>query len=547
LLTLLEAWEAAGAYAENLLSYAEAIYTADTRNERARAEINRIETLKLPLGKAAVIFRGALASKKEQVLSLAGLDKRIEPYTFFLAETIAKAGFQMESELEDLANDLCRSGGDAWSRLHEALASTASAAWETAGGGRKTVTELRSLANSGDRELRRRAYEAELEAWKAVEIPMAAALNGVKGFAITVDRRRGWKSQLQKSAFLSRISEKTLEALISAIENSLPLFRRYLKTKARLLGIEKCAFFDLFAPLAPREGPGEQAACTKRLTWDEACDLVADCFGSFDPAMAAFARKAYASGWVDAEMRDGKIGGAYCTDFPLAKEARILCNFDGSFDSALTLAHETGHAWHHELIKDLPRALSRYPMTLAETASIFAETLVFEAALKDAPQPEKLNLIEGSVKDSCQTLVDILSRYYFEKELFSRRESRELSAAELCGMMLDAQKKTYGDSLDAEKLHPYMWAVKVHYYSPALPFYNYPYAFGQLFALSLYSLGRDDRFFADAYRRLLQDTGRCSAEDLALKAGFDISGADFWTGGISVIEGRILAIEGALA
>jgi pepF/M3 family oligoendopeptidase len=543
LLALLKAWEEAGEYAENLSAYAEAVYTADTRNERAQAEINRIETLKLPLGKAAVLFRSALASKREQVLSLAGQDSRIEPYAFFLAEAIEKAGFQMESELEDLANDLCRSGGDAWARLHEALASTASAVWDGEDNGRKTVTALRALAHSGDRETRRRAYEAELEAWKAVEIPMAAALNGVKGFAITVDKRRGWKNALQKSAFQSRISEKTLAALVSAIEDSLPLFRRYLNVKARLLGIEKCAFYDLFAPLGLR---GE-TALIKRLSWDEACGLVADCFDSFDPAMAAFARKAYTSGWVDAEMRDGKIGGAYCTDFPLVKEARILCNFDGTFDSALTLAHETGHAWHHELIKELPDTLSRYPMTLAETASIFAETLVFEAALKRAPPSEKLALIESSVKDSCQTIVDILSRYYFEKELFSRRESRELSAAELCDLMLRAQQKTYGDALDAEKLHPYMWAVKIHYYSPALSFYNYPYAFGQLFALSLYARGKADASFAGAYRSLLKATGRCSAEDLALKAGFDISGKDFWTRGIGVIEERILAIEAASA
>jgi pepF/M3 family oligoendopeptidase len=541
LLALIKAWEEAGAYAENLSSYAEAIYTTDTRNEQAQAEINRIEALKLPLGRAAILFRSTLAAKKEQVLSLAGQDSRIEPYTFFLAETMERASFQMESELEDLANDLCRSGGDAWARLHEALASTASAVWDSSSGERKTVTELRALANNPDRELRRRAYEAELGAWKAVEIPMAASLNGVKGFAITVDKRRGWKSPLQKSAFQSRISEKTLAALISAIEDSLPLFRRYLAAKARLLGLKKCAFYDLFAPLDRHEGPEGEAA--KRLSWDEACSLVADCFESFDPAMADFARRAYASGWVDAEMRDGKIGGAYCTDFPLALEARILCNFDGSFDAALTLAHETGHAWHHELIKNLPRALSRYPMTLAETASIFAETLVFEAALKDALPSEKLTLIEGSVKDSCQTLVDILSRYYFEKELFSRREERELSAAELCRMMLDAQQKTYGDALDAESLHPYMWAVKVHYYSPALPFYNYPYAFGQLFALSLYARGREGASFAGAYHGLLEATGRCSAEDLALRAGFDITDADFWTRGIDVIGERILAIE----
>jgi pepF/M3 family oligoendopeptidase len=537
LLALLGAWDAACDYAENLASYAEAVYTADTRNERALAEINAIEELKLPLGKAAVVFRNLLAAHRDAVLTLARSNKNIGAYRFFLSESIEKAAYQMTPDMEDLANDLSRSGADAWARLHEALSSTASSPWD--GAERKTVTALRALANDGDRNVRQKAYQAELEAWKAVEIPMAAALNGVKGHSITVDRRRGWKTPLEKSAFQSRLGEKTLYSLISAIESSLPLFRRYLKVKSRLLGLPRCAFFDLFAPVG---------GASRAWSWGEAERFVVERFGEFDPAMADFARRAYSAKWVDAGVRDGKIGGAYCTDFPLAGESRILCNFDGSFDSVLTLAHETGHAWHHEVIKDEPRTLSVYPMTLAETASIFAETLVFEGALKVSDTgdtgKEKLALIEGSVKDSCQVLVDILSRFYFEKELFARRAKKELSAAELCEMMLDAQKKTYGDGLDPDKLHPYMWAVKIHYYSPALAFYNYPYAFGQLFALSLYARAKSEgAAFAKVYRELLFNTGRRTVEDLAAQAGFNIEDESFWQQGINVIAGRIDELE----
>jgi pepF/M3 family oligoendopeptidase len=536
LLKLVNALEAADDYAANLGAYAEAVYTADTRNERAGAEICRIDALKLPLGKDKAVFKNLVAANREQILRVAADSPQLRPYIFFLSEAAAKAAFQMDVPLEDLANDLCRSGADAWARLHEALASTASAVWDAKTGERKTATELRALAHNADRDTRRRAYAAEIEAWKQTEVPMAAALNGVKGHALTVDTRRGWRSPLQKSAMQSRINEGTLQSLISAIEDALPLFRRYLKSKARLLGIERCAFFDLFAPVNAEAG--------KVWTWEAACGFVADCFDKFDPAMARFARAAYDKRWVDAGMRDGKIGGAYCTSFPLAKESRILCNFDGTFDATLTLAHETGHAWHHEVIKELPSALSGYPMTLAETASLFAETLVFEEAVKTVAPSEKLSLIEGSVRDSCQTLVDILSRYYFETELLKRRENAEIPAGELCAMMIDAQKKTYGDGLDAENLHPYMWAAKIHYYSPALQFYNYPYAFGHLFALALYARGREDGGFPAAYRALLEETGCRAVEDLALKAGFDISAADFWQRGIRIIEERILAMEG---
>ncbi|GHV87502.1 oligoendopeptidase F [Spirochaetia bacterium] len=563
--TLIAAWDEAGNISENLSAYAEAIYTTDTRSSRALAEINAIDAASLPLGKAAVLFRSRLAERRGLVLKLAAENSGLKPYQFFLKESLEKAAFQMTSEEEDLANDLLRSGGDAWSRLHEAVSSTAAAVLEDETGKpgeRKTVIALRDLARSPDRGVRERAYKAELSAWKGVEIPMAASLNGVKGTAITLDTRRGWGKTaagkgsaagserrltpeamaLRKSAFQSRMGVKTLETLIAALESALPLYRRYLKIKARLLGVPACAFYDLFAPVSAKNSAA--AGNHKTWTWADASAFIPERFDGFDPGMGTFARHAFSLGWIDAEGREGKVGGAYCTDFPLVGESRILCNFDGSFDSVSTVAHELGHAWHHELIKDLPRALSGYPMTLAETASIFAETIVFEGALKQTPAGEQLPLIEESLKDSCQVVVDILSRFYFEKALFKRRGEAELSPEELCDLMLDAQRRTYGDGLDSEKLHPYMWAVKGHYYRTGLAFYNYPYAFGQLFALGLYSRAqKEGSGFAAAYREILRATGQASAEDVARKAGFNIEGEEFWQGGLSVIAGRVDELE----
>ncbi|GHV13356.1 oligoendopeptidase F [Spirochaetia bacterium] len=564
--TLIAAWEEVGNISENLGNYAEAVYTTDTRDSRALAEINAIDAAALPMGKAAVLFRSRLAERRELVLTLAAENPDIKPYRFFIRESLEKAAFQMSSEEEDLANDLLRSGGDAWSRLHEAVSSTATAVLEdengkrTKGmdgaGERKTVIALRDLARSPDRGLRQRAYRAELSAWKNVEIPMAASLNGVKGTAITLDIRRGWDQALsgslsveamalRKSAFQSRMGVKTLETLIAALESALPLYRRYLKIKARLLGIPICAFYDLFAPVRRQAlSGGEDKAGGQTWTWADAAAFIPERFDGFDSGMGTFARHAFSLGWIDAEGREGKIGGAYCTDFPLAGESRILCNFDGSFDSITTVAHELGHAWHHELIKDLSRARSSYPMTLAETASIFAETIVYEGALKQTPENERLPLIEENLKDSCQVIVDILSRFYFERALFNRRSEAELSPAELCDLMLDAQRQTYGDGLDGALLHPYMWAVKGHYYSTGLAFYNYPYAFGQLFALGLYSRAqKEGSGFAHDYREILRATGQASAEEVARKAGFNIEGEEFWQSGLAVIAGRVDELE----
>jgi pepF/M3 family oligoendopeptidase len=542
LLTLIHAFESAGDLAENLSAYAEIIYTTDTRDKRALNEINGIDAIKLPLGKCTVLFRALLARHKDSVKKLISQNNILQSYKLFLQESIDRAKHQMPAEMEDLAGDLARSGADAWTRLHSTLVSTAEALWDESSGERKTVIELRDLAHDPDRTIRQRAYNAELAAWKSIEIPMAAALNGVKGQAITLDARRGWKSVFEKSAAQSRISEKTLFALIASLEKSLPVFRRYLGTKAALLGIEKCSFYDLFAPLPAGKtfSDEKKSSDVKKWQWKEACDFIVSCFAEFDPTMAEFAAKVYKGAWVDAEGRSGKIGGAYCTDFPLAKESRLLMNFEGSFDSVMTLAHETGHAWHHELVKDLPRFQSIYPMTLAETASIFAETIVFEGALKTAAEHEKIILIESNIKDACQVIVDILSRFYFEKALFERREKAELSPEDFRTLMLDAQKKTYGPALNSKELHPFMWAVKDHYYNYTLPFYNYPYAFGQLFSLALYARSQaDGPAFTAIYRDLLAHTGTLSAGAAARRAGFNIEDENFWDSGIGIIAARI--------
>jgi oligoendopeptidase F len=560
--TLIRAFENAGDLAENLSAYAEIIYTTGTRDKRPLNEINEIAAIKLPLGKCTVLFRALLAQHRDTVKKLISQNETIRGYKLFLQESVDKAKHQMPAQMEDLAGDLARSGADAWTRLHSTLVSTTGALWDERSGERKTVIELRDLAHNPDRTIRRRAYKAELAAWKSIEIPMAASLNGVKGQAITLDARRLWKSVFEKSAAQSRISEKTLFTLINSLEKSLPVFRRYLQTKAALLGIEKCSFYDLFAPLPVEksaiaetgqtagteiEGTTEvqinekkEQSGIKKWRWNEACDFIVSCFAEFDPSLAEFAAKVYRESWVDAEGRSGKIGGAYCADFPLAKESRLLMNFEGSFDSVMTLAHETGHAWHHELVKDLPRFQAAYPMTLAETASIFAETIVFEGALKTAAEHEKRALIESNIKDACQVIVDILSRFYFERALFERREKAELSPEELCALMLDAQKKTYGPALNSKELHPYMWAVKDHYYNYALPFYNYPYAFGQLFSLALYARSKvEGPAFAATYRDLLARTGTLSAGAVSRRAGFTIEDENFWDSGIGIIAARI--------
>ncbi|WP_053335538.1 M3 family oligoendopeptidase [Salinispira pacifica] len=530
-------------------SYAYCNYTIATSDSAWIREINRLEEQSMPLSgystRFRLIFRDILrnlsltpdSSGLKKFLAQLPAESIIQRLEYFLQRELEGLEHQMSPELEDLASDLQRSAGDAWGRLQSSMSSEMNCRWNDVTGETKTVVELRNLAFSPSRQVREKAYHLELSLWKRHETAFAAALNGVKGNSISLYNRRNYPDMLDPSLRSSRISRKTLDSLIQAMEDALPMFRRYLKRKASCLGQKTLAFYDLFAPV------GEQ---TEEFSYREAEEFIVDRFNSFSPDLGEFARNAFKNRWIDAQPRSGKVGGAYMTDFPLHDEARILANFDGSFSAVSTLAHELGHAYHSAQLEGLDFINRDYPMTLAETASTFCETIVYHSAIEQARGDGKLALVEGLLMENTQVIVDILSRFRFERSLFQARQNGELSPHELNELMLDAQRETYGDAVDDSLRHPYMWAVKGHYYSTDLAFYNYPYAFGQLFALGLYSQFRENPGeFPETYRNLLRNTGTMSAVDLCRMAGFDIETPDFWKSGLSMLEPYVEWFENA--
>lgn len=527
---LLKKLNSAYALHTNLESYIYCRYATDTRDEKTMAELNSLEEDVLQLKQVEVSFRNELATLRKQLPRLYKASKTAGRFRFYLDEQLQLQARQMSLAEENLAADLSRAGGDAWGRLQETISSNLSVPWK--GKETKTVVELRSLAMHSDRAVRQKAYETELDAWKSMEIPLAAALNGVKGFTVILDERRHYKSNVDHAALLGRISRKTLDALIGVMEKNLPVFRRYLKAKAKLLGVNRCAFYDLYAPVGATE---------REWSFTEARKFIVEQFNTFSGELGDFAQTSFKQGWIDAQPRKGKVGGAFCTFMPLAGESRILANFDGSFDSVATLAHELGHGYHGSVMKDLPALHQDYPMTLAETASIFCETIVFNRALESAGNDgERIGVLELFLQGATGVIVDILSRFRFEKAVFERRKTGELSPAEFSELMIQAQIHTYGDGLDKKQLHQYMWAVKSHYYSTDLSFYNYPYAFGLLLGLALYAnYTAEPRGFPDRYKKLLQLTGQASANEVTREAGFDIENAEFWQSGVDVIAGRV--------
>jgi oligoendopeptidase F len=300
------------------------------------------------------------------------------------------------------------------------------------------------------------------------------------------------------------------------------------------LGKERMAWWDIFAPVGTVD---------KQYSWEEARSFIVENFGSFSPDLAAFAERAFDSQWMDAEPREGKVGGAFCMSLPAVKETRILLNFDGSLGQLGTVAHELGHGYHAECIYQANKTSlqSQYPMTLAETASIMCQTIVTDAILAQSKdRQEELAILEEALNNAGQVVVDIYSRYLFEKEVFERRAQSELSADDFCEIMLRAQKATYGDALDPNYLQKYMWTWKPHYYRSRLSFYNFPYAFGLLFSTGLYAIYQQrGAAFVPDYKQLLASAGEANAADLAAQFGIDLRSRKFWDDSLAIIGQQV--------
>ncbi|HYI14550.1 MAG TPA: M3 family oligoendopeptidase, partial [Thermomicrobiales bacterium] len=425
--------------------------------------------------------------------------------------------------------------GAAWAKLYNTLSSQISVPVEQDGDTVELpMSQVRNLAHERDRDLRRSGYEAELAAWQQNALPLAAAMNGIKGQVNTLANRRGWESPLDEACFDNHIDRATFDAMMTAAHESFPDFRRYLRAKARALGLDALTWHDLFAPIG--DDP-------KVWSWDEAQAFIVQHFHGYAERMGAFAERAFAENWIDAEPRPGKRDGAFC--MPLrADESRILANFKPSFAGVATLAHELGHGYHNINRCKVTVLQRTTPMALAETASIFCETIIRDAGLREAGEIEALAILEASLQGSCQVVVDITSRFLFEQAVFEQRDARELSIDELNEIMLDAQRQTYGDGLDMDVLHPYMWAVKGHYYSAGRSYYNYPYMFGQLFALGLYAQYQaDPDHFRASYDDLLMSTGLADAATLANRFGINIQTPDFWRASLDIIRADIDRFE----
>lgn len=462
--------------------------------------------------------------------TLAAESGLVNQYSYLLKENKKAVSHMLSDDVEAMITSMDVTGGSAWGSLQTFMTSTVKVDYPDQ---QLTLSEVRNLAYSPDASVRKAAYEAELACYDKIQDSVAFALNNIKNQVTMICEKKGYESPLAMTLEQSHMSRRTLDAMLEAIQEYLPVLRKFLKKKGELLGhTNGLPWYELYAPV----GKGDRT-----YSLEEAKDYLIKCFEQFTPDMADMMKEAFENEWIDFYPRKGKEGGAFCAEVPFLKQSRILTNYDGTFGSVDTLAHELGHAFHNRQLENERPLNQDYPMPVAETASTFNEVHLGRFALKQAASDaERLNLLDSNLREQIQCIVDIYSRYLFESAVFQQSQEKFLMAEDLCDLMKQAQQDAYGDGLDPDCRHPYMWICKGHYYSSGLSFYNFPYAFGNLFALGLYQLfTTEGASFVEKYKAMLKATPKCSIEDCGAMMGIDLTSKEFWEKGLSMIAEEI--------
>lgn len=466
---------------------------------------------------------------------------------FILEHSRKMALHRLSLEEENMLTSMGVTGHSAWGSLYSDLSSVLTVVMkdeETGEDKQMGIATAEAMRDSPHENIRRKSWEAIREAWLPHQETCAAALNAITGWRLELYEQRGFDSFLTASLHANRMSEKTLKTLLHAIDSKADVGRRALKIQAKMLGKEALAPWDLFAP-----APGDGGGVGKLYTFDEGIELISRAVGEVDVKGGEFVTMMKDKLWIEASRGDKKRPGAYCTGFAKTRTPRVyLSDYNGRAQLLQTTAHEIGHAFHSWQMRDLPQSQLSYPMNLAETASIFFETVVGNALLEQARTPqERFNILWGDAESAATFLLNIPARYRFEEELNMRRKEGKLSAKEIDDMMVRAWNRYYGDALEGTERVGVFSQSKLHFYLTGISFYNWPYSFGYLFALGVYAAYEkmpNPDMFPKMYKDLLRDTGRMSAEEVIEKhLGGRIDEPQFWLDAIAVAERKIDMLE----
>ena len=526
----------------HLGSYISCLASSDARNESYLKEEAELVGMRAELSKLRVEFLRAIKETRDETFTAFMARPALDSAQNYLNRMRQEARRAMAPENEILATDLGVDGIQAWGRLYDTVSSKLEfdMLFPDGKGHRLPVSQRRSLLEDPDRRVRKAAFEGGNAAWKSIEDMAAAALNAIAGTRLTLNRYRQVDHFLEIALFQASITRKTLDAMFEALFSKLEVPRRILRLKAKLLARPSLAWFDVGAPL---ELPGQE-----KLSWERATFLVGKSFERAYPALGKFfEQQVIGKNWVDWEPRTGKRPGGFCTSSMLTKESRIFMTYNQSLGDVLTLAHESGHAYHAAMMRDMRPYGRGYPMTLAETASTFGEQVLMNGILDDPAisQAQKALILDIETGHGAVYLLDIPVRYEFEKAFYEERAGGVLSVSRLKELMVDTQRKIFGDVLEVGGEDPYFWISKLHFYITGVTFYNFPYTFGYLLSRALYRMCKKDLGeFLPKYEEFLRLAGSEPAEKLVQHTiGRDIEQPQFWAEAIDSLEEPLARLE----
>lgn len=455
--------------------------------------------------------------------------EELAQFAFILTEWREKSKESLSEDEEALISALGVDGYSSWGQLYSMLIGDIKVEVEVDGEKKLlSVGQANNLSSHKDRTVRKAAFDALEKVFTEREEFFAKTLNHLAGFRLAVYKKRGWESVTKEPLQINRMKQETIDAMWGAITSRKATFADYLTHKAKMLGTDKLDWFDFDAPVTDS---------TATMDYQQGAEFILKHFGRFGSEMESFARTAFEDGWIEAEDRDNKRPGGFCTSMPLSQQSRIFMTYSGTMSNVSTLAHELGHAFHTYALRPVHPLNTRYAMNVAETASTFAEMIVADAAVEEATnEQEKIALLEDKIQRSVAFFMNIHARYLFETRFYEERKNGVVSTKRINEIMEQAQVEAHAGGLG--ETHPHFWASKMHFYITGVPFYNFPYTFGYLFSLSIYAKAKEEGLgFEEKYMALLRDTAVMKVEDLAMKhLGEDITKQDFWLKGIALCE-----------
>ena len=528
----------------HIFSYVGCLAAADAGNEDYSREEASLAQLAAEAEKAEVDLLHALKEADDGEFEALTARERLSGAEHRLRRLRRRARHTMSREQEKLAADLAVDGLHAWGRMYNTVSGKLDFQMDWPDGRRERVpmSQWRALMSSADREVGRSAFEGGNRAWESVADTCGFAINAIAGNRLTLARYRGHDHYLEPALYQSQIERETLEAMYRAIAENIDLPRRIFQAKARAMGREGIWWYEREAPLPVGD--------TASLAWADGVQAVARSFRQAYPDLGDYFDLSLERRWIESERRPGKRLGAFCTGSLVTGEQRVYMTFAGALRDASTLAHEVGHAWHGWLMRDLRPMARGYPMTLAETASVFAEQIMAEgvAADPDVCDGQKLLMLDANLCDAAIMLLDITVRYEFERTFHDERTDGEVGVSRLNELMVDAQRRIWVDALASDGEDPLFWASKLHFYITETTFYNFPYTFGFLLAMALVRLFRErGAAFLPEYEKFLSLTGSGSAEEVVSRTlGRDTRDPEFWAEGIRALAEPLAAYEGIL-